>query len=309
MLGRTMARSEEGLRNEALRAALAEALAGRSAGLEAALTRHGMLPNGRPNLVLAAAFGTELAEAESGAARKLLSKLAAEDAAPNTPRVFLPVAAAHGWAGRIRAGKDEAVAYEALGELAADERTPVRLGTLDALLNLGLRPGGADTLVEQVSRWLDFEERELRFGATASAVEVLSEPRLISALSAPEPLLEYLSRAIAAVADAPRAAERSEGRRRLLLSLPKTLAEVVAGLRGGDRGRSWLIGECERAEHPDVRRALSLAIEALRTGGRAQGVQAVEALRKALEGSAKPLRDPTRLRPGTGRGKHSRRTR
>ena len=34
-----------------------------------------------------------------------------------------------------------------------------------------------------------------------------------------------------------------------------------------------------------------------------------DSLRQTLAGSAKPLRDPTRLRPGTGRGKASRRTR
>jgi hypothetical protein len=32
-------------------------------------------------------------------------------------------------------------------------------------------------------------------------------------------------------------------------------------------------------------------------------------LRDALAGSAKPPRDPTRIRPGAGRGKSSRRTR
>jgi hypothetical protein len=38
------------------------------------------------------------------------------------------------------------------------------------------------------------------------------------------------------------------------------------------------------------------------------GVSAVvvQRLRDLLKGSAKPLRDPTRLRPGTGRGKASR---
>ncbi|MFT3756499.1 MAG: hypothetical protein QM769_11245 [Pseudoxanthomonas sp.] len=111
------------------------------------------------------------------------------------------------------------------------------------------------------------------------------------------------------MADAPRAAERSDGRRRLLLSLPKTASAVVSTLRAGERGLEWFVAECERAEHPDVRKALSVAIEHLRTSGKAQGTQAVELARKTLEGSAKPLRDPTRVRQGTGRGKHSRRTR
>ena len=51
-----------------------------------------------------------------------------------------------------------------------------------------------------------------------------------------------------------------------------------------------------------------MATEHLRTSGKSQGVVA-EQLKQTLEGSAKPLRDPSRVRPGTGRGKSSRRTR
>jgi hypothetical protein len=308
MLRPIMARSEEGLKNEALQKALQEALGGVSLRLEELLARHGALPSGRPNLTLAAAFGIEIG-AYAGSVTKLLERLGAEDAAPDTPRVFLPVAAAHGWVARIREGKDVEAAWYALAELAADERTQVRLGTLDALVSLAVRPGCADILVARVEEWLARDDREVRFGAAALAVEALGEPRVIAGVEAPEALLAYLTRAIDVVADAPRSAERSEGRRRMLLSFPRTLSSVASGLRAGELGLRWLIAECERAEHPDVRRALGLSAEHLRTSGRSQGPQGVEQLRKALEESAKPLRDPSRVRPGTGRGKQSRKPR
>jgi hypothetical protein len=304
-----MARTDEGLRNEALRVALAEALHGSSTRLEELLGRHGALPSSRPNLTLAAAFGVEVTQL-TGPVERLLLKLGAEDAAPDQPQAFLPVAAAHAWTALLREGKlkHPAQAWAALAELAADERAPVRLGTLDALLNLALREGFALELVSEAQAWLELDDREIRFGCTGVALEALGEPRVINSFADPEPLLAYVSAAMASVADAPRAAERSEGRRRLLLSLPKTLSNLAAGLRAGERGIQWLTHECEIAKHPDLRRALSLATEQLRTSGRSQGVVA-EQLKQTLEGSAKPLRDPTRVRPGTGRGKSSRRTR
>ena len=202
-------------------------------------------------------------------------------------------------------------AWAALAALAGDERTPVRLATLDALVSLAAREGGggADALLATAGDWLGLEDREQRFGAAAVAIEALADRRVLAALGEPEPLFEFLSRAIAEVASAPRAAERSDARRRLLLSLPRTLGAVTAAFGRDGRGVDWLEGECENARHPDVREALSNAI--LRLGGRSQGQAAAVAqrLRTALEGSAKPLRDPTRLRPGTARGKSSRRMR
>ena len=114
--------AQEGLRNEALQAALTAALAGKPAQLEDLLSRfggHGL----RPNLRLAAAFGAEVS-ALPGTVARLLDRLGANDAAPDQPQVFLPVAAAHGWVGRLRAKREVGTAWDALALLAGDESDP-----------------------------------------------------------------------------------------------------------------------------------------------------------------------------------------
>lgn len=309
--------SNEGLRSDVLRAALVAALGGKWAPLEMLLCRYGGGHGTKPNLRLAAAFGAEIATlpAFSPGVARLLAHLAANDAAPDTPEVFLPIAAAHGWVGQLRSDRDTPTAWAALAALAGDERTPVRLGALDALTSFAARrgssgePSGADTLIAVAGGWLDSEDRELRFGAAAVVTEVFAERQVLAALDEPAPLLDYLSRAIAAVATAPRAAERSDARRRLLLSLPRTLGAVVVGFGRADRGAGWLEAECAAARHPDVREALSNAILGLGAKALGQGAEVAQRLRTNLEGSAKPPRDPTRRRPGTARGKSSRRMR
>jgi hypothetical protein len=79
--------------------------------------------------------------------------------------------------------------------------------------------------------------------------------------------------------------------------------------RGGDAGVAWLEAECARARHPDVREALSNTLARFASRGADPGTVVAQRLRVALEGSAKPPRDPTRRRPGAARGKASRRVR
>jgi hypothetical protein len=298
--------TNEGLKSEALREALGTALAGKPAALEDLMCRYAGENNARPNLRLAAAFGAEMA-AIPGTVGQLLSRLGATDAAPDTSQVFLPIAAAYGWVGRLRAGMEVDQAWAALAELAADERVPVRLGTLDALSAFALREGGGDALVARALGWLDDDDRERCFGAAALVVEVFASRQVLAALGDLPPLLDYLSRTIDTVAGAPRSAERSDNRRRLLLILPQALATVV-GVGGDERGADWLETVCTQARHPNVREALSTAILRSRANKAPGPSAAITArLRAALEGSAKPARDPTRKRPGTDRGKASRR--
>ena len=304
---------DEVLRNDALRAALTAALGGRPAAVQDLLARLGRGDSPRPNLRLAAAFGAELASTEVApeAVFRLLELLGDADADAEEPGVFLPVAAAHGWVAMILAGRDQGRGWAALAALAADGRTPVRLGALDALASFAARREGrrADALMTRALHWLDEEDREVRFGAAAVVVEVFGAPAALAALADPDALLDYLSRAIDTIADAPRAAERSDARRRLLLALPRTLATVVSNLSRADLGGSWLEAQCARARHPDVREALSNTLVRFASRGADAPAEVVQRLRIALEGSAKPPRDPTRRRPGAARGKASRRVR
>ena len=96
----------EGLTSEPLRAALRDT---RSLGAapprsRRSSARHGGGPDPRPNLKLAAAFGDEMAglDVDGRAATRLLRRLGADDAAPDTREVFLPMAAAHGWVGLLQ---------------------------------------------------------------------------------------------------------------------------------------------------------------------------------------------------------------
>src|SRR4051795_9398985 len=138
----------EGLRSEPLRAALTAAIGGKPDALEDLLRRHGDGHGARPNLRLAAAFGAEIS-ALPGTTSRLLDRLGSNDGAPDTPDVFLPIAAAHGWVGRLRADREVCPAGEALATLAGDDRTPVRLGTLNALASFAGRPGGGRALLAQ----------------------------------------------------------------------------------------------------------------------------------------------------------------
>jgi hypothetical protein len=294
----------DGPKSEPLRAAVRDALSGRTARLEDLFARHGGGPDPRPNLKLAAAFGDEIAAAEGPAAR-LLSRLGGDDAAPDTTAVFLPMAAAFGWVGRVRGGRDVEAAWSALLALAGDERAPVRAATQAALHAYALSRARGGELVTRAAAWLDDDtaDREVRFGAAAVVVDVLGDRQIFATLARRDEALPYLSRVIADAADAPRSAERSDARRRVLAALPRALATVVAA--GAEDGASWLERECVAARRPDVRAMLSDAVV------RAQAISAVigQRVRGALEGSAKPPRDPTRRRPGVARGKASRETR
>jgi len=294
-----------GLKSEALRAALQKALAGRDDDLLRLLAHHGGLPAPRPNFDLAAAFGVEVA-AHPGDVTRLLARLAADDAAPDTAQAYLPVAAVYGYAACLRQGRDARVAWSALEELTADERAPVRQGALEALAVLASKPGLADALVAEATSWLDGDDLAQRLGSSALVVEALGDGRVLQSIGDIDAFFGYLSAVVALVAEAPRSAERLDGRRRLLASLPKTLAVAAGNWRGGEEGRQWLETTCAEAKQPALRDALAAAIVKMRTGSQGQGAAVADGLRRALDGSAKPPRDPSRIRPGKGRGKASR---
>jgi len=200
----------------------------------------------------------------------------------------------------------------AIARLGVDEDLEVRLDTEQALIAACADAARAEALLQRAASWLDDEgDRELRYGATALVLTVLGDAKVLTALRDHEAVLEYLSRAIAMFADAPRSAERSEARRRALRVLPNALSAMVSRMArvSAERGVAWLARECEQAGQPQIRQALSDVIVRLHKDPQGIGRAAAEKLRKTLEASAAPLRDGVVKRPGTGRGRSSRKIR
>ncbi len=287
-----------GLRSEDLRKALNDALAGRPSRLGDLLARHGGLPGPRPNSGLATAFGEAVAEAGKGA-RRLLDGFR-EEPEEDSARTFLPIAAAYGYIARFET--DSRHAWEGIFELTADDRPSVRLGLVGALAAFATRAkGNVDQIVSNAEWWLEHDDRDHVFASQAIALDVLAEGRALENVEDASALFSWLTRLIEYVANAPRAAERSEARRHVLAAIPGALAQVASTIRGGSE---WLIERVTEATHPDIRKTMDKTIDALRHGARAQTASTIETLRAALEVGKKPPRDPTLIRQGVrGRGR------
>lgn len=304
-------RREGGLESEELLRALDEALAGQPARLVTALMRHSGMPGPDPNLLLAAAFGDTLATRDRAAALGLLAGFAADDAAPDQPRVFLPMVAAYGCIGLLRDGRrrpsDERECWARLAELASDERAPVRLATTHALASLAARDReGGDRLVAAMEGWLGegpaaLDDRELRWGALATLLDAFTERRALAGVTERARLLELTSLVIEDIATSPRASERLDARRRLLAALSVAPASFVREIRGAADGVGWFEAECAKAHHPDLRRAFEGALLRLRKRSAKERGEHLERLDQAFASSKKPPRDPTRERQGTRR--------
>ncbi|HEY8428306.1 MAG TPA: hypothetical protein VIL20_08025 [Sandaracinaceae bacterium] len=283
-----------GLRSEELRAALVDALAGRPSRLGDLLARHGGLPGPKPNLALAAAFGEAVAGAGKSA-RALLETLRTDPADAQSARVFLPIAAAYGYAARL--GSDPRDAWTGILELTADDRAPVRIALVAALSAWSARgAGNVDRLIAEAGAWLELADREHAYASQAIVLDVVADRRGLEGLQDPPALLDWLSRVLGAIASAPRSAERSAARRKLLAALPGALAETAASLRGAHDGIAWLTERAAEAHPVDLHRAMERTIEELRRGARAQRTEVIEALHAALATTVKPPRDPTLIR-------------
>jgi hypothetical protein len=295
----------EGLGSEQLKRLLANAIGGDARELSFWLARLGGQPGPRPNLALASGFGAEAA-VYGHRALGLLATFAKNDASPDTSEVFLPMAAAYGYAQLLARDQARRPSWEALFELAADERSPVRIATGHALIELCAKKG-SDALLAEAETWLASEDRDVRWGALAVACDVFAERRALDALRERGRWLALLSSLLDDVGDAPRAAERSDARRRVLAALPAPIALAAQAFRGEPSGIAWLEERCRVAKQVDVRGALDHALSLLRKRGASEKVETLQALQSALASSAKPPRDPARIREGlTGRGKKKR---
>jgi hypothetical protein len=302
---------QKGLKSEAMRVALDQALRGRLDDLRELLARHGNMPSPNPNLELAAAFGVEVA-GQTRDVTALLTTLAATRSEADTADVFVPIAAAYGWVALTRSSPDTQAAWNAVHEFLADERTPVRVGIRDALVRHCGHPYQSDRLMAQALRWMDEDGEEPQFGVAAVLTEIFAKKTIITKMADPSLLREFLSRVLAAVAEAPRSASRWDSYRRLLAALPPGIATCVASAGSASvlaqAAHAWLTNECTIAREASVRGILSEAIIQLRAPSHGQAAGQVDALHAALAAGTKPTRRAERMRPGQGRGKLSRQT-
>jgi hypothetical protein len=302
----------KGLKSEAMKVALDEALRGRLDDLQGLLARHGNMPSPKPNLELAAAFGLEAA-AQTRDVTALLTTLAATNAEADTADVFVPIAAAYGWVALARSSPDNQDAWNAVHEFLADERTPVRMGIRDALVRHCGYPYQADRLIAQGLRWMEEDGDEPRFGVAAVFLALFAEKTITKKVADPSVLCEFLSRVLAIVANAPRSASRRDSYRRLLAALPPGIAACVANTGSANglaqAAHAWLKSECTIAREESVRGVLSETIIQLRSPAHGLAAGQVDALHAALAAGTKPTRRAERTRPGQGRGKLSRQTR
>jgi hypothetical protein len=82
---------------------------------------------------------------------------------------------------------------------------------------------------------------------------------------------------------------------------------VAQSFRGEPSGVQWLEEQCRSAKAVDVRQLLEHALVLLKKRGSSEKVETLRGLQEALASSAKPPRDPARIREGlTGRGKKRR---
>jgi hypothetical protein len=314
--GPSTGRDMVGLRSDELRTALEDAIRRKPSRLNELLARHSGLPGPRPNLALAQAVGDSLVEYAVRDVLALLAPWSEDESAPDRAEVFLPVVAAWGYAALLRDPKSAAATknecWTRLAAIGADERAPVRLATGYALASFAARtqrsgePGGGDQLVAAMASWtgLDgfpIEDREIRWGGLATALDAVAERGALTSIADRVRLLEVVSAWITDIAEAPRAAERSEGRRRSLASLSVAAAVFAKDIHGAADGAAWLERECARARHPDLRRAFETSLERIQKKGIADRVGTLKKLDAALLASAKPPRDPTLERKGTRR--------
>lgn len=248
------------------------------------LTRSSGLPGPRPNLDLARALGGAIA-ARRGRADALVRELL------GATSEYPVIVAAFALASRLLAGLDPRGSMKALHDLAEDPRHHVRAGVVDALRMLIADRG--DPLLDELAAWTD------GYLHAHVVLEALADRTLLASLTSSAAILARLDEAFALADLSPRAAERSQGVRLLRGAMPVQIAVFAARC---PEVLTWL-ADRTRSQRPESREVIRETLLALRRAG-FKGAD-VDRLAAALEASAPPPRDPSRIVHGTrqrGRG-------
>lgn len=267
------------LKSARIEAAIDKAVAGGGmADLLDALDRGSNLPGTRPNLELARAVGLALAS-RRGKADPIVRTLLGQQ------KEYPVIVAAHALAQRVVAGVSAREAMSDLYELAGDARHLVRLGVTSAVRTY-LAAGG-DAAIRELASWTD------GYLQAHVLLEALADRELLARLTSGEEVLARLEEAFRLADDSPRAAERTQGLRSLRGGLPAQIAAIAARF---PEAMTWVEARTA-SKRPETREVVDQVIIALRRSG-LRNAEAAR-LHKALDASAKPPRDPSRIVQGT----------
>jgi hypothetical protein len=288
--------TERPVRNEAIARALDLALASGDRRVVPLLANAGGASGPRPNVELASAVGEELALASGPGADALLGTFLSfgeRKAQGRNPEVFLPYVAAFALVARLVRGKGVEGAWAELHGLAGDGRALVREGVVTALARAApSRPALVAEFVGRAAGWTD------GYLHAAVVVELLQTKPFLEAPLDLETLRARLDEALDLAEHAPRSAERSQGRRRLLEALAGALVPLLL------RHRAlvpWLQGKLA-TQQPELREAFEGLVRGLARAGAPADL--LDPLRAQLDQTAPPRRDPTTFRGSTrGRGR------
>jgi len=183
---------------------------------------------------------------------------------------------------------------EQLSMLAEDPRRHVRSGVALAL-RLRIQTLGEPAIAE-LATWTD------GYLQAHVALSALADRIILDALPSSAPVLARLREAFELGDTSPRAAERSQGVRTLRGELPAQIARVASRF---PETIEWLT-EAARAKRPETREVVAEAIRALRRATKISDA-AASRLNAALEASAPPPRDPSRIVQGTRKRSRGRR--
>ncbi|MFO0660315.1 MAG: hypothetical protein U0165_10870 [Polyangiaceae bacterium] len=285
-------------RREALELALTKAIAGNTTPLFTLLARNSGLPGARHNEPMLEEFvQAALAHgAKIDALLRTMATLDADVARGDTEYEFVPVCAVHAIGARAATvaqdRKQHAKMLSLLHDLADDLRFRVRDAVVFALLRIGPR---STTLLADLAGWT-IEH----FFQASVVIRLLAIPSFLETVKESTQAVARLDEAFVLARDAPRSSVRYPGYKALIdaLSQGPSMLSTRFATPAFDLLERWAA-----TTEPPMRAVVESNLAAM-PGARRHG-EDITRVRKALEASAAPLRDPTHyVGPTRKRGKN-----
>jgi hypothetical protein len=204
------------------------------------------------------------------------------------PREFLPIVGAFCLAARFELGTKPEEALAELRTLAEDSRHLIREGVASALGEAARVRG--EELVLLLAGWTD------GYLPAAVALDAVSSRSWLDAVRTPDEAVSRLDECFSLAESAPRADQRSQGYRTLMITLPAACTRILD--RFPEATVRWLEARAA-TDHVELREALG----ELASRARGHTVGELERFGQILRENAPPRRDPkTYVGPTRKRG-------